>query len=65
MKKSKTRDIEKVYTNSEFIKKLRRLADSLENKVEEIIRFPSTLMSVIIAQWNQRKETQQDSWFNA
>ena len=30
MKKSKTRDIEKVYTNSEFIKKLRRLADSLE-----------------------------------
>ena len=30
MKKSQTRDIEKVYTNSEFIKKLRRLADSLE-----------------------------------
>lgn len=30
MKKVKTRDIEKAYTKSEFIKKLRRLADSLE-----------------------------------
>ncbi len=30
MRKIKTRDIEKVYTKSEFIKKLRRLADSLE-----------------------------------
>ncbi len=30
MKKSKSRDIEKKYTNSEFVKKLRRLADSLE-----------------------------------
>lgn len=30
MKKSKTRDIEKTYTKGEFIKKLRRLADSLE-----------------------------------
>jgi amphi-Trp domain-containing protein len=30
MKKIKTRDIEKVYTKGEFIKKLRRLADSLE-----------------------------------
>jgi len=30
MKKSKNRDIEKVYTMGEFIKKLRRLADSLE-----------------------------------
>ena len=30
MKKIKKRDIEKVYTKSEFIKKLRRLADSLE-----------------------------------
>lgn len=28
--KIKTRDIEKVYTKGEFIKKLRRLADSLE-----------------------------------
>lgn len=31
MKKIKERDIEKVYTKSEFIKKLRRLADSLES----------------------------------
>ncbi|MDX9914052.1 MAG: amphi-Trp domain-containing protein [Candidatus Moranbacteria bacterium] len=30
MKKSKTRDIEKVYPKKEFIKKLRRLADALE-----------------------------------
>lgn len=30
MKKTKSRDIEKVYTKGEFIKKLRRLADSLE-----------------------------------
>ncbi|KKR69994.1 MAG: hypothetical protein UU13_C0017G0010 [Candidatus Nomurabacteria bacterium GW2011_GWB1_40_7] len=30
MKKTKTRDIEKIYTKEEFIKKLRRLADSLE-----------------------------------
>lgn len=30
MKKIKTRDIEKVYTKEEFIKKLRRLASSLE-----------------------------------
>lgn len=30
MKKIKTRDIEKVYTKREFIKKLRRLADYLE-----------------------------------
>jgi len=31
MKKVKNIDIEKVYKKSEFIKKLRRLADSLEN----------------------------------
>lgn len=31
MKKLKNRDIEKEYTTSEFIKKLRRLADSLES----------------------------------
>jgi len=30
MKKSKTRDIEKIYTKKEFIQKLRRLADALE-----------------------------------
>lgn len=30
MKKSKTRDIEKVYTKKEFIQKIRRLADALE-----------------------------------
>ncbi len=30
MKKTKTRDIEKEYTKSEFIKKLCRFADSLE-----------------------------------
>ena len=30
MKKIKKRDIEKVYTKSEFIKKLRRFADALE-----------------------------------
>lgn len=30
MKKIKTRDIEKTYTVGEFTKKLRRLADSLE-----------------------------------
>lgn len=30
MKKVKTRDIEKVYPKGDFIKKLRRLADSLE-----------------------------------
>ncbi len=31
MKKIKARDIEKTYTKSEFIKKLRRFADSLED----------------------------------
>ncbi len=31
IKKFKTRDIEKVYSKKEFIKKLRRLADSLES----------------------------------
>lgn len=31
MEKSKSRDIEKTYTKGEFIKKLRRLADSLES----------------------------------
>lgn len=30
MKKIRTRDIEKVYPKGQFIKKLRRLADSLE-----------------------------------
>jgi amphi-Trp domain-containing protein len=30
MRKSKTRDIEKVYPKKDFIKKLRRLADALE-----------------------------------
>lgn len=30
MKKTKKRDIEKVYTKKEFIQKLRRLADALE-----------------------------------
>jgi amphi-Trp domain-containing protein len=30
MKKKDTRDIEKKYSNAEFIKKLRRLADALE-----------------------------------
>lgn len=30
MKKSKKRDIEKVYTKKEFIQKLRRFADALE-----------------------------------
>lgn len=30
IKKIKNRDIEKVYTKGEFIKKIRRLADSLE-----------------------------------
>ncbi len=31
MKKIKTRDVEKIYPKTEFIKKLRRLADSLES----------------------------------
>ncbi len=31
MKRKKSRDIEKEYTKSEFIKKLRRFADSLES----------------------------------
>ena len=31
MKKVKTRDIEKTYSKGEFIKKLRRLTDSLES----------------------------------
>ncbi len=31
MKRTKARDIEKAYTKNEFIKKLRRFADSLEN----------------------------------
>lgn len=30
MKKTKTRDIEKVYPKKEFVKKLRRLTDALE-----------------------------------
>jgi amphi-Trp domain-containing protein len=32
MKKKNTRDIEKKYSDAEFIKKLRRLADALEKK---------------------------------
>ena len=30
MKKNKPRDVEKKYSNSEFVKKLRRLADAIE-----------------------------------
>jgi amphi-Trp domain-containing protein len=37
MQRSKSRDIEKVYTKKEFIKKLRRLADVLEKDEKFII----------------------------
>lgn len=38
MKKSKNRDIEKVYSKKEFIQKLRRLADALEKDKKFIIQ---------------------------
>ncbi|MFA5986371.1 MAG: amphi-Trp domain-containing protein [Parcubacteria group bacterium] len=37
MQRSKNRDIEKVYTKKEFIKKLRRLADVLEKDEKFVI----------------------------
>ncbi|MFZ2154189.1 MAG: amphi-Trp domain-containing protein [Candidatus Moraniibacteriota bacterium] len=38
MKKTKSRDIEKVYSKKEFIQKLRRLADALEKDKKFIIQ---------------------------
>lgn len=46
MKKSKTRDIEKKYTNSEFIKKLRRFADSLEKGEKFFIQVAGEKLNI-------------------
>lgn len=46
MKKVKTRDIEKSYTKSEFIKKLRRLADSLESGKKFSIQIAGSKIDV-------------------
>lgn len=46
MKKIKKRDIEKVYTKGEFIKKLRRLADSLEKGKKFSIQVAGGKISV-------------------
>ncbi len=46
MKKSITRDIEKAYSKSEFIKKLRRLADALETNRKFSIQIANEKISV-------------------
>ena len=46
MKKSITRDIEKTYTKSEFIKKLRRFADALETNRKFSIQIANEKISV-------------------
>ena len=46
MKKSKKRDIEKIYTKKEFIKKLRRLADYLEKDRKFSIQVAGERMNV-------------------
>ncbi|MDP3725470.1 MAG: amphi-Trp domain-containing protein [Nanoarchaeota archaeon] len=48
MKKRKTRDkdIEKIYSKTEFIKKLRRFADALENGKRFSIQIASEKISV-------------------
>ena len=46
MKKSTARDIEKVYSKSEFIKKLRRLADALETNRKFSIQIANEKISV-------------------
>lgn len=42
----KTRDIEKTYTKGEFIKKLRRLADSLEKGVKFSIQVAGDKINI-------------------
>lgn len=42
----KTKDIEKVYTKKEFIKKLRRLADALENDKKFTIQIAGEKVSI-------------------
>jgi amphi-Trp domain-containing protein len=46
MKKIRTRDLEKVYTKGEFIKKLRRLADSLEKGKQFSIQIAGVKVTV-------------------
>lgn len=46
MKKLKTRDVEKVYTKGEFIKKLRRLADSLEKNKKFSIQVAGVKINI-------------------
>lgn len=47
MKKSnKTRDLEKVYTKGEFIKKLRRLADALEKDKKFVIQVAGEKIAI-------------------
>ncbi|MCK4636190.1 MAG: amphi-Trp domain-containing protein [Candidatus Moranbacteria bacterium] len=40
------RDIEKVYTKNEFVKKLRRLADALENDKKFIIQIAGEKINI-------------------
>jgi amphi-Trp domain-containing protein len=44
--KKKPIDIEKTYTSSEFVAKLRRLADALENDKRFVIRIAGERISV-------------------
>jgi amphi-Trp domain-containing protein len=46
MQKSKNRDIEKTYPKKEFIKKLRRLADALENDKKFIIQVAGEKINI-------------------
>lgn len=46
MKKKRDRDIEKVYSKSEFIMKLRRLADSLEKGKQFSIQVAGSRISI-------------------
>lgn len=46
MKKTQERDIEKVYSKKEFIKKLRRLADALEKDKKFIIQVAGEKINI-------------------
>ena len=46
MKKVRIRDIEKVYSKGEFIKKLRRLADSLQKEKKFTIQIAGVRINV-------------------
>lgn len=67
MGKSATRDIEKTYTKSEFIKKLRRLADALETNNKFSIQTANEKINVpknaIINIEHEREEEKEEIEF--